>query len=543
MSELRIFEDRELVKEVDRVLYEGRKYFVQLPSSDSAVISSEINRTGLVGFITWHPRNQIATMQFVNRVGLVRFFGKVFDVRSEKLLESLEGKRQFEYLLDDLKRLSREIAFDYVSPTVAHRHVDRAIQSNALTERFNYYRHLVLEMPKNSNLEALVESIFRNFHSRHVPKYVEDYVWNAKRPTEKTFISFFRQTQHLRELPENHPFAKAKIRGFTAPDGKRTFFPLKVATLRNQLSIDTAENRFVKHVLKDIEKTCMDVMSKRDSTVIIGVCKEILLKVRGLLSRDFFMEIGELTYLPTSSPTLTSRHGYRDMFKHYLNSKQGAKHLFDDLQNQSRFIDLKDIAQLYEYWVFYSIVRSLLGEKVLVDSRDTVVKNGKFVQSVQVSHDGVSVAYNKTYVRRIHGSYSVILRPDIVIEIETENGPVVFLLDAKYRSRESYEVSDESDENLVIGRAVLTADIHKMHCYVDAIEGAVCALAVYPGTEFIFYPRDRHSPIVRKSAEMTSMEGVGAIPLLPGEATNQNEFNAALAQLKKLAQRMLVLEC
>ena len=543
MSELRVFEDQELTKEVDRVLYEGKKYFVQLPSSDFTVISSEINRTGLVGCIAWHPRNQIATMRFVNRVGLVRFFGKVFDVRSEKLLESLEGKRQFEYLLDDLKRLSREIAFDYVSPTVAQRHIDSDVKSNALTERFNYYRHLVLEMPKNSNLEALVEAIFRNAHSRHVPEYIEDYVWNAKRPTEKTFISFFRQTQHFRELPDDHPLAKAKIRGFTSPDGKRSFFPLKVSTLRNQLSIDTAENRFIKHVLKDIEKTCIDVMSMRASKVISDVCEKILLIVRGLLSRDFFMGIGELMYLPTSSPTLTSRHGYRDMFKHYLNCKQGAKYLFDDLQNQSRFIDLKDIAQLYEYWVFYSIVRSLLGEKVLVDSRNTVVKNGKFVQSVQVSHEGISVAYNKTYVRRIHGSYSVILRPDIVIEVETENGPLVFLLDAKYRSRESYAVSDEVDENSVIGRAVLTEDIHKMHCYVDAIEGAVCALAVYPGTEFIFYPRDRHSPIARKSADMTSMKGVGAIPLLPGETSNQNEFNSALAQMKKLAHQMVVLEC
>ena len=82
-----------------------------------------------------------------------------------------------------------------------------------------------------------------------------------------------------------------------------------------------------------------------------------------------------------------------------------------------------------------------------------------------------------------------------------------------------------------------------MHCYVDAIEGAVCALAVYPGTEFIFYPRDRHSPIARKSADMTSMKGVGAIPLLPGETSNQNEFNSALAQMKKLAHQMVVLEC
>ena len=212
------------------------------------------------------------------------------------------------------------------------------------------------------------------------------------------------------------------------------------------------------------------------------------------------------------------------------------------MENESRFIDLKDISQLYEYWVFYSVVRSLLGEKVLVDSRKTVVKNGKIVQSIRVSHDGISVSYNKTYVRRTHGSYSVILRPDIVIEIETEGGTVVFLLDAKYRSRESNTVVDESDESSVIGRVVLTSDIHKMHCYVDAIEGAVCALAVYPGTEFIFYPRDRHSFIFRKSADMTSMAGVGAIPLLPGEAVNQYEFNVALAQLKKLSHKMSVVK-
>lgn len=137
-------------------------------------------------------------------------------------------------------------------------------------------------------------------------------------------------------------------------------------------------------------------------------------------------------------------------------------------------------------------------------------------------------------MRKVGGSYSVELRPDIVIRFDTPSGPMVILLDAKYRSRGREALSDDEEGNFIIGRSVLSADLHKMHCYVDAIEYAVCSLVVYPGTDFIFYPRDRGLPIATETKEMQSIEGVGAIPILPGDRANQEKFNQAMAKLKEM---------
>ena len=60
------------------------------------------------------------------------------------------------------------------------------------------------------------------------------------------------------------------------------------------------------------------------------------------------------------------------------------------------------------------------------------------------------------------------------------------------------------------------ADIHKMHAYKDALgrDGASVATVrvLYPGTEEVFYP-----------ANAEGTEGVGAVPLVPGKASEELE--------------------
>ncbi len=536
MSELIIFADQDCTCPVDKVLFENRKYFVRLPTVEDVVISTEIARAGLRDFITWHKLNPIAIVQIVNRVGLLRFFGKVFDVRSEKLLKGLDGKQQFEFLLDDLVHISREIIFDYSSPTSSHRVADKGAISASLLERFNYYRQFVLEIPRNANLESLIEVILRNPHSSLVGEYVDDFSWNANRTTQKTIQSLFRQGQHVREIPASHPLTKAKIRGLLSVDKSRTFFPLRLATVRSKHSFDTTENRFIKHVLSDIENVCVAISAIRNMPKpVTDSCEIILSKVRTLLRRDFFSGIGNLGIFPTSSPTLTGRHGYKDIFAHFLKSRVGAKHIFEDLLKQSLFIDLKNIAQLYEYWVFYSVVKSLLGTEAIVESRGIMVKNGKLIQSLKVSKNNISVAYNETFVRRVHGSYSLTLRPDIVVRISHPGGIFIAVLDAKYRNHEREVFEPELMDIPFTTRAVKADDLQKMHCYVDAIEGTRCAFAMYPGTEFVFFPRDRSAAIAKHATELTSLEGVGAIPLLPGEGIWKLQFDEAMAKLKRIA--------
>jgi hypothetical protein len=124
------------------------------------------------------------------------------------------------------------------------------------------------------------------------------------------------------------------------------------------------------------------------------------------------------------------------------------------------------------------------------------------------------------------------LRPDIVIErvVAAGDRTSVHVLDAKYKSVQ-YTVDDDEDDSLfrIIG-VVKPVDIHKMHCYIDAIEGVKTATAVYPGNRFVFYPRDRSEPSATVPTEIGLLSGVGAVPLMPG-AINE-DFSEFLNLLK-----------
>jgi len=261
---------------------------------------------------------------------------------------------------------------------------------------------------------------------------------------------------------------------------------------------------------------------------LLDQCHELLKLSRTLLKQNFFQDIGRLHSIPFSSPTLAQRHGYRDIYRIFMRSRMGAKHLFEDLADDALVVELKDVSLLYEYWVFYKIAALLLKPGALFLSRSAIVKEGRIANAAVVSDGEWTVHFNRTYTRKPSGSYSLRLRPDIVIErvVATGNQPLVHILDAKYKSVQ-YTVDEEEDDSLfkVIG-AVKPVDIHKMHCYIDAIEGVKTATAVYPGKRFVFYSRDRAVPTASAPSEIGVLSGVGAVPLMPG-ATN-NDFSEFL---------------
>ena len=346
--------------------------------------------------------------------------------------------------------------------------------------------------------------------------------------------SLFQQQQFY-QLPANHPLAGTQSPGLRSRTSGRTYLPLRVSTVRYTVSVDTPENRFVKHVLLDIEQVCIAVKTEyRLPAPVLGACGRLLSKIRGILRQEFFREIGKLGVFPVSSPTLAARYGYRELYMLFLRSRLGAQHLFEDLKQESLFIDLKDIAQLYEYWVFYRIVRSLLGNEVLVRSRGTIVKDGKLVNAIEVRNGDISIAFNKSFNRKPSESYSLTLRPDIIVRIHRGDQCDTLVFDAKYKSVERAS-SDDADDMLLRTRVVKSTDLHKMHCYIDAIDGVRSAMAVYPGTEFIFFPRDRRMTVARSATDAVTAEGVGAVPLIPGETRSENEFERVMERIKSWA--------
>jgi predicted component of viral defense system (DUF524 family) len=60
------------------------------------------------------------------------------------------------------------------------------------------------------------------------------------------------------------------------------------------------------------------------------------------------------------------------------------------------------------------------------------------------------------------------------------------------------------------------ADLYKMHTYRDAISSARSVWIVYPGSDFCFFD-EAHGRISELDQLVVPAEGVGAIPVLPGE--------------------------
>jgi uncharacterized protein len=532
VSVLQVFQDADCSDEVDRVLYEGTTYYLLFPSSDPSTIKSALAVAGIEDSVLWNRRNPVATLRVINRIGLIRLFGKEFDIRSEKFLETETGLRQFQLVLDDLASLSRHILFAPSAAPSANRIHGPELNQPSTLERFNYYRQTCFKKDGRLGLAELVDQIVRNPHSRLIDELIRDHIWNAKKPSRQTLKSLFRHDQSFARLPATHPLA-ADRPGLKIAGTADILFPLKALRSRGTVSVDTAENRFVKHVLLDVENVCRSAINENLlSGALLNQCHELLNLSRSLLRNNFFQDIGRLQSIPFSSPTLGQRHGYRDLYRIFMRSRMGAKHLFEDIAEDALLIELKDVSLLYEYWVFYKVVASLLKPGALILARSGVVKAGRIVNAAVVSDGEWTVHFNRTYTRKPSGSYSLRLRPDIVIERVGAAGQTTSLhvLDAKYRSVQ-YTIDDDDDDSLskIIG-VVKPADIQKMHCYIDAIEGVKTASAVYPGNKFVFYPRDRSIPPAAAAFDIAIPSGVGAIPLMPG-ATN-DEFREFLFKIK-----------
>ena len=195
-------------------------------------------------------------------------------------------------------------------------------------------------------------------------------------------------------------------------------------------------------------------------------------------------------------------------------------------RDPSRIVKCKD-----EYWVFYKVAEMVLSPGALIESRSSIVKDGRIVNGATVSDGSVRVNFNRSFSRGAGKSYSLSFRPDIVVESPGLKPARLHVIDAKYKH---VDVSDsESDSDGVLEKTFLVkpADIHKMHCYVDAIDGTASAVAAYPGTHFVFYPRDRLQGVVQSPDQVGELRGVGAVPLLPGKGYGHFESFAEL--LKK----------
>ncbi len=322
--------------------------------------------------------------------------------------------------------------------------------------------------------------------------------------------------------------------------------PGKITSIRKADSVDTPENRFVKHALEVFLKFCGDINKKakkfrhkkteNESETLIG-------ELESQLHHSFFKEISRPTTLKLNSPVLQRKEGYREILRVWLMFDLAARLIWtggDDIYSGGK----KDIATLYEYWLFFQLL-DLFSDLFSIESTDIAdliketsdglslqLKQGKVTALSGMYDSGsrklnIRFNYNRSFGGKntypASGSWTTTLRPDYTLSIwpfgikecEAEKQELIVHIhfDAKYKVANLFEILDRDNESQLNKEKTenrkgiyKNADLLKMHAYKDAIRRTGGAYVLYPGEE----------PIRQKGFHEI-IPGLGAFPVRPSK--------------------------
>lgn len=425
---------------------------------------------------------------------------------------------------------------------------------------------------------AFIKSIIATDEfSESVHRIVSSPVTQWKETTEQKDIRNIRRfkNSNIKELivgsnrshlPENHYLNQYGLQSL----------PNKITSVRKTDTVDTPENRFVKFALENFLKFCSDINKKatKDSRLY---CESGLLEkeLESFLHHSVFKEISRPETLRLNSPVLQRKEGYREVLRVWLMFDLAAKLVWkggDDVYSGGK----KDIATLYEYWLFFKLLdlfKSIfdiepkeISEliKETSDGLNLQLKQGNHTALIGIFNTGtrqlnIRFNYNRSFRGQndypYSGSWTSTMRPDYTLsfwpygisekDAELQELIVHIHFDAKYKianltdllkteTKEDLEKEKEDNRKGIYKNA----DLLKMHAYKDAIRRTGGAYVLYPGDASI-----------KKKGFHEIIPGLGAFPVRPSKTDDGigelkefileviNHFVNRASQREKIAYR------
>jgi predicted component of viral defense system (DUF524 family) len=457
-------------------------------------------------------RGRITPGNYVGRLELTATLGNESKVKTSVEVRSTKAEYRSEYrsMLEDITDECVELLMQHTSPVTSTFSVDYEVSSKTLYQKFAFVKsiidsdefrnavHRVVSMPVTTWKEVVEDKDIRRagrIHSNHMRQIASG--------------------NNRIELPDSHPSSLRSV-------------PARLAMLTKVDTVDTVENRFVKYVLSEFERFCGSlshhIEGKGNTSHHIYTEVQVLEnKFSEYLSHNVFLEVGDLYSLPLNNPVLQRKEGYREILRVWLMYDLAAKLSWDAQDQESYEVGKRDVATMYEYWLFFKLLRLVeyvfdvnpeeVSDKLISDTEDGLglkLREGKHVAiHGTYNHKGrdlkIRYSYNRTFNKSDYpksGSWTRQMRPDYTLSIwpsefsdeeaEKQELMVHVHFDAKYRvdGLEYLNQSEtENDDDLHAEKQqekqgkYKRADLLKMHAYKDAIRRTVGAYVLYPGIE------------------------------------------------------------
>lgn len=504
-------------------LLEGHSYEYEFIGTNSKDYTLQAKTKGIVSESRRHAfRGRICPNIYVGRLNLV-VINVINSIEYPLFLEVIATKfnkkqdhsyrNNYRKMLEDITSKCADLLLQINTPIIQNFTIDFNKNTKTIYQRFCFVKSFV----DNPEFEEAISRIIANPSTqwRNTDKMVNcTQIRRVDRNIQRQLVS---GTSRMDTSKITH----LKNIGLSS-------IPSNLITSSKQENIDTPENRFIKHALSvflNFIEQCL-AMFERDSNFQHAQQEAIVVKenLSRHLFHSFFENISQANTLSLNSPLLHKRNGYREVLNKWLQFDLAAKLIWDGGQDVYE-AGKRDIATLYEYWLFFELYELLI-EKFKLEK----FKNKNLEQLFETTNQGLSLklkagketilkgqtqfehrnlsmrfSYNRTFKGGNHyldgtpGSITTTLRPDYSLSIwpsdytereAEQKGIIVHIhFDAKYKIQniqEQYTTSDNIHyiDNIKIEERKGTfknIDILKMHAYKDAIRRTGGAYILYPG--------------------------------------------------------------
>ena len=526
------------------MFFEQQDYYLYLiaRSSDASFRvrygdSSQQPTMTSVGVGYWSAR-----LNFRNEVGfadlMITMNGEdALLIRLEVFPAKLDYRQDYVQLLAEVNEEIYNLSFDFLRRTYQHVQLEKQVNPS-LAEYVTILRHVF------GQLETAMERIDRHPHARLVS---EDVVREAGRvrKTGRANVGFLTRRPGVLAGADESEGKVLRIDGVAV-------MPRKLLETRRVQHFDTAENRFLRWVLRRIVKKLSDFRriwtegqrgqsGQREPNEAL---ERALRRMNGRLNRwlrlDWLQEVGEMRQFSLTL-VLQLAPGYRELYRIYLLLMKGLSIHSDLLQ-----MSMKDMAQLYEYWCFLKINRllreryELLSQEVVKANRSGLTvtldqsRSAKMRYRNRATGEQFSLYYNSLPEQVVGPSPTVGQKPDNVFSLEKHGSDVMyhFVFDAKYRLNPA--VPGDSYAEYYGGPGPEVDAINTMHRYRDAIvtenreTGAYeriisGAFVLFPYADEVRFEQHHFYKSIRKVQ-------VGALPFLPNATCLMASFLQELVE-------------
>jgi len=486
----------------------------------------ELKHTGRIS-----PNIYVGTLQ-INVLDAVTE-AKVGEVSLEVTSKKVNYRNEYKFMLEEITEKCTELLLEHSSLVSQFFKPDYDSDPKTLYQKFAFVRSIIDSSEFDNSVNKVITS--------PLTRWTEVEGIRDIRGVKRIGNSEIRQicsSKNRASTPDGHPLKKTL-----------NSLPLKLSIFEKTETVDTPENRFIKHALTVFQQFCTDIfLVAPENSRLKNESALLADKLSSSLSHTIFKEISVPKTLPLNSPVLQRKEGYREILRVWLMFDLAASLSWDGGEEDVYKGGKKDVATLYEYWLFFKLlelVKETFGivppkiENLISISDDKLslsLKQGKPLYiSGEYSAKGrklnIQFSYNKSFPGGKKypdaGSWTRTMRPDYTLTFwtsgldldnaEKDELVVHVHFDAKYRVQKITEIvgSDYDDLNAEKEEnkkgVYKRADLLKMHAYKDAIRRTAGAYVLYPGeSNNSFQPRGFHEII----------PGLGAFAVRPSKVDN-----------------------